>query len=79
MGGTIKRGRSTPARARDSVQTLTVVRTPDGWRIAAFQNTRIRPIGSGFLAFLHWSIGDALWSLLRLSTDPTAHVPTTSP
>lgn len=76
IGGTIKRGKTKPARARDSIQTLTLTRTDEGWRIAAFQNTRVHPIGSGFLAFLHWSIGDALWALLRLSTDPTAHVET---
>jgi uncharacterized protein (TIGR02246 family) len=70
IGGTIPRGKDRPARARDSIQTLVAVRTPAGWRLAAFQNTRVRPIGSGFLAFLHWTIGDRLWSLLRLSTDP---------
>ncbi|MFO7281800.1 MAG: SgcJ/EcaC family oxidoreductase [Thermoanaerobacterales bacterium] len=79
IGGTIKRGKTKPSRARDSIQTLTLKRTDEGWRIAAFQNTRIHPIGSGFLAFLHWSIGDALWSLFRLSTDPTAHVRTSTP
>lgn len=65
VGGTIKRGKTKPARARDSIQTLVAVRTGDGWRLAAFQNTRVRPIGSGFRSFLHWSIGDALWSLFR--------------
>jgi uncharacterized protein (TIGR02246 family) len=72
LGGTIKRGKSRPSRARESIQTLVAHRTGEGWRLAAFQNTRVHPIGSGFLAFLHWSIGDTLWSFLRLSTDPTA-------
>jgi uncharacterized protein (TIGR02246 family) len=70
-GGTIMRRKTKPARARESIQTLVAVRTSDGWRLAAFQNTRVRPMGSGFLAFLHWSIGDAVWGLLRLSTDST--------
>jgi uncharacterized protein (TIGR02246 family) len=70
-GGTIMRRKTKPARARDSIQTLVAVRTPDGWRLTAFQNTRVRPMGSGFLAFLHWSIGDAVWGLLRLSTVST--------
>jgi uncharacterized protein (TIGR02246 family) len=74
IGGTILRRKTKPARARDSIQTLVAARTDDGWRLAAFQNTRVRPIGSGFLAFLHWSIGDALWALFRLSTDPTASI-----
>ena len=69
-GGTIRRGRDQPARARESIQTLVAVDSGEGWRLAAFQNTRVRPMGSGFLAFLHWSIGDRLWSLFRLSTDP---------
>jgi len=74
IGGTIGRHRNKPTRARDSIQTLVATRTPHGWRLAAFQNTRVRPMGAGFLTFLHWSIGDALWSGLRLSTDPHASV-----
>lgn len=76
IGGTIKRRKTKPARARDSIQTLVAIRTRDNWRLAAFQNTRVRPMGSGFLAFLHWSIGDALWGWLRLSTDPKATIET---
>jgi uncharacterized protein (TIGR02246 family) len=76
IGGTVMKGKTKPARARDSIQTLVAVRTSDGWRITAFQNTRVRPIGSGFLAFPHWSVGDWLWGLFRLSTDPTASVDT---
>jgi uncharacterized protein (TIGR02246 family) len=72
VGGTIKRGKTKPGRARDSIQTLVAHRTGEGWRIAAFQNTRVHPIGSGFLAFLHWSVGDMLWSVLHLSTNPSA-------
>jgi uncharacterized protein (TIGR02246 family) len=72
VGGTIGRRKTKPAPARDSIQTLVAVRTGENWRLVAFHNTRIRPIGSGLRAFLHWSIGDALWSLLRPSTDPAA-------
>jgi uncharacterized protein (TIGR02246 family) len=72
VGGTIKRGKTMPARARDSIQTLVAVRSGEGWRLAAFHNTRVRPIGAGFRSFLHWSIGDALWSFFRLSTDPSS-------
>ena len=67
IGSTIMKRKTKPARARDSIQTLVATRTEDGWRLAAFQNTRVRPMGSGFLAFVHWSIGDTLWALFRLS------------
>lgn len=70
-GGTIPRGKRMADPARDSLQTLVATRTAEGWRLAAFQNTRVRPMGSGFLAFLHWTIGDRLWRWLRLSTEPS--------
>ncbi|MGW4796253.1 SgcJ/EcaC family oxidoreductase [Nonomuraea sp. NPDC004297] len=31
----------TPDPTRDSVITLTALRTPEGWRFASFQNTRV--------------------------------------
>jgi uncharacterized protein (TIGR02246 family) len=74
VGGTIMRGKDRPARARDSIQTMTAVRTGQGWRLAAFQNTRVRPMGSSFPAVLHWMVGDALWGLFRLSTDPAGAI-----
>jgi uncharacterized protein (TIGR02246 family) len=74
IGGTIKKNKMKPTRARDSIQTLVATRASDGWRLAAFQNTRLHPIGSGFLAFLHWPIGDGLWGFFRLSTDPTVSI-----
>jgi uncharacterized protein (TIGR02246 family) len=42
--GAILRARQRrPSRGRLSVQTLVAVRQADGWRLAAFQNTRYRP------------------------------------
>ena len=58
------------ARAeREPIQTLVAVRTGDGWALAAFQNTRIRPIRNG-RTFLVTAVGDRLWRLFRLPTDP---------
>jgi uncharacterized protein (TIGR02246 family) len=71
LGNTIARRRSSPARQRASIQTLVAVRTSVGWRLAAFHNTRVRPIGRGALTFLAWTLSDRLWWALRLSTDPS--------
>ena len=60
-GGTIMRGRSTPSRERDSLQTLVAVKRADGWRFVAFQNTRVRPIGQNALGTMCWLIGDWFW------------------
>ncbi|SDM10653.1 SgcJ/EcaC family oxidoreductase [Nonomuraea jiangxiensis] len=38
-GGSTVDGRPDPGR--DSIVTFTAVRTPDGWRFASFQNTRV--------------------------------------
>ena len=70
VGNTIARGKSRPARERASIQTLVAVRGDEGWRLAAFQNTRIRPMGRNPFTFLLWTTFDRLWRLLRLSTDP---------
>jgi uncharacterized protein (TIGR02246 family) len=69
-GNTVARRRSAPARERASIQTLVAVRTGSGWRLAAFHNTRIRPMGHSALTFLAWALFDRLWRLFRLSTDP---------
>jgi uncharacterized protein (TIGR02246 family) len=45
-GGTIMRGKSDPSPERDSIQTLVAMKCGDQWRLAAFQNTRVRPHGS---------------------------------
>lgn len=61
-GGTILRGRSTPAPERDSIQTLVAARDDDGeWRLVAFQNTRVRPIGRNVAGTLLWLVSDWLW------------------
>jgi uncharacterized protein (TIGR02246 family) len=60
-GGTIMRGRSRPSPERDSVQTLVAVKREGRWRLIAFQNTRIRPIGQNALGTLCWLIGDWFW------------------
>ena len=67
-GNTIMRGRSLPSPARESLQTLVAVRREGAWRLAAFQNTRIRPMGQSLPNVLLWLVGDKLWNLaLRIS------------
>jgi uncharacterized protein (TIGR02246 family) len=66
VGGTVMRGKSKPAPARDSIQTLVAVREGgqgEAWSFVSFQNTRIRPIGSGAMSALLWLIPDKLWGL----------------
>jgi uncharacterized protein (TIGR02246 family) len=70
VGNTVMRGKSAPARQRASIQTLVAVRRDDGWRVAAFQNTRVRPMGRSAGTFLVWTLNDLLWKVFRLSTDP---------
>jgi uncharacterized protein (TIGR02246 family) len=67
IGSTVMRGESEPSPERDSIQTLVVTRQNDEWRIAAFQNTRIRPIGRNPLSFLVWAFSDWLWGIFRLN------------
>jgi uncharacterized protein (TIGR02246 family) len=68
LGGTVLRGKSKPAPERDSIQTLVAVRDAAGWSFVSFQNTRIRPIGTGAVSALLWLVPDRLWRLLfRLS------------
>ena len=61
QGGTIIRGRSTPSPERDSIQTLVAVKREGEWRLVAFQNTRVRPIGRNVLGTLCWLVGDWFW------------------
>jgi uncharacterized protein (TIGR02246 family) len=66
IGGTVMRGKSEPSPERDSIQTLVAVRQDDKWRLAAFQNTRVRPMRNA-AAFLVWTLSDLLWRVFRLN------------
>src|ERR671917_2199419 len=50
VGSTVMRGKSEPSPERDSIQTLVATREGGQWRIAAFQNTRVRPMGPGLVS-----------------------------
>ncbi len=65
VGGTVMRGRSVPSPERDSIQTLVATKREGEWRLAAFQNTRIRPIGRNVAGTLVWILSDWLWKLCR--------------
>ena len=64
-GGTIPRGGSTPAPERDSVQTLVAARADGEWRLVAFQNTRLRPMGHDAASTLLWLVSDWFWRIVR--------------
>lgn len=64
IGGTILRGQSQPTPERDSIQTLVAVQEAGAWRIAAFQNTRLRPMGQSGSAFLALTLSDWVWKVL---------------
>ncbi|MDQ3913467.1 MAG: SgcJ/EcaC family oxidoreductase [Actinomycetota bacterium] len=65
VGSTVMRGKSEPSPERDSIQTLVAVREGDGWRFAAFQNTRVRSIGPNVVAVVLWALTDLLWRIFR--------------
>jgi uncharacterized protein (TIGR02246 family) len=71
VGSTIMRGKTAPSPERDSIQTLVATRHDGAWRLAAFQNTRLRRIGRNPLTFLIWMLGDGLWKLFRLNKRTT--------
>ena len=62
-GGTILRGKTKPSKVRESIQTLTAARTPEGWRLTSFQNTRFRPMTANGMHVLLWLVTDLLWKL----------------
>jgi uncharacterized protein (TIGR02246 family) len=70
VGSTVMRGKSEPSPERDSIQTLVAVRQDGEWRLAAFQNTRVRPIRNA-AAFLLWTLSDLLWKVFRLNKRTT--------
>ena len=63
VGGTVMRGKTEPSPERDSIQTLVATRRDGEWRLAAFQNTRVRHIGRNAASFLVWTVTDLLWKL----------------
>jgi uncharacterized protein (TIGR02246 family) len=67
IGSTIMRGASKRAAVRDSIQTLVARRTSGRWALAAFQNTRVRPMSESFAAVLLWKVTDWLWKLVPRS------------
>ena len=71
VGGTVMRGKSEPVPERDSIQTLVATRQDGEWHLAAFQNTRLHPIGRGVGVFLVWTISDLLWKVHRLINQRT--------
>jgi uncharacterized protein (TIGR02246 family) len=70
VGSTVMRGKSEPSPERDSIQTLVAVRQDGEWRLAAFQNTRVRPVHNA-AAFLVWTLSDLLWKVFRLNKRTT--------
>jgi uncharacterized protein (TIGR02246 family) len=65
VGGTVLRGKSQPAPERDSIQTLVAVQEAGEWRVAAFQNTRLRPVGKSVHGFLALTLSDWIWKILH--------------
>jgi uncharacterized protein (TIGR02246 family) len=70
VGSTVMRGKGEPSPERDSIQTLVAVRQDGEWRLAAFQNTRVRPMRNA-AAFLVWTLSDLLWRVFRLNRRTT--------
>ena len=64
VGGTMMRGKTEPSPERDSIQTLVATRRDGEWRLAAFQNTRVRPVGRSATTFLIWALTHWLWKVL---------------
>ena len=69
VGGTVLRGESKPSPVRDSIQTLVARRKDGQWKLAGFQNTRLRPMGRGLGAVLLWNFTDWLWRFLLRKSD----------
>ena len=71
VGGMVMPRKIKPSPERDSIQTLVATRQGGEWRLAAFQNTRVRPIGRNSPGFLVWTLTDWLWKALRLNRRAT--------
>ena len=63
IGGTVMRGKSEPSPERDSIQTLIATKRGDQWYLAAFQNTRKRPMAPSAGATVLWLFSDWLWKV----------------
>jgi uncharacterized protein (TIGR02246 family) len=63
LGGTVMRGKSQPAPERDSIQTLIAIKRGGQWRLAAFHNTRVRPMGRNARGTIIWLFSDWLWKV----------------
>ncbi len=70
VGSTVMPGKTEPSPERDSIQTLVAVRQGGEWSLAAFQNTRIRPIANA-ITILVGALTDWLWKALRLNKRAT--------
>ncbi len=73
VGGTMMRGKTEPSPERDSIQTLVATRRDGEWRLAAFQNTRVRPVGRSATTFLIWALTDWLWKVLSPRRERSAY------
>jgi uncharacterized protein (TIGR02246 family) len=67
-GGTVMRGKSVPAPERDSIQTLVATKRGGEWRLAAFQNMRVRPMGRHARGTVIWLFTDWLWRVFGPKT-----------
>ena len=65
VGGTVMRGKSAPSPERDSIQTLVATKRGSEWCFAAFQNTRVRPIGRNAAGTFVWILSDWLWKVIH--------------
>ena len=63
LGGTVMRGKTQPAPERDSIQTLVAIKRDGTWRLAAFQNTRVRPMSRSARSACIWLLTDWLWKV----------------
>jgi uncharacterized protein (TIGR02246 family) len=65
LGGTVMPEKSVASPERDAIQTLVAVRRNGEWRLAAFQNTRVRPIGRSAGGTFVWLLSDWLWRIFH--------------
>ena len=63
LGETVMRGKSRPAPERDSIQTLVAIKRNGEWRLAAFQNTRVRLMSRNARSTFIWLFTDWLWKV----------------